>query len=244
MPVPLEVFLISIHALRVEGDFSRGEIARRLAEFQSTPSVWRATPLHAHRRISHSFQSTPSVWRATPRSGLRSSPPIFQSTPSVWRATASSGRGSRTGSISIHALRVEGDLAGYLDGFTIPISIHALRVEGDPRSGGCDRLGVDFNPRPPCGGRPAHGSHCLISVPISIHALRVEGDPHGDVSCHSSVTISIHALRVEGDTAIRGRRQLARISIHALRVEGDVMASLRRSSSATFQSTPSVWRAT
>ena len=56
--------------------------------------------------------------------------------------------------ISIHALRVEGDthfLRG--DGFVL-ISIHALRVEGDA-------LGVKRN---------------VIEVWISIHALRVEGD--------------------------------------------------------------------
>ena len=34
-------------------------------------------------------------------------------------------------SISIHALRVEGDKLGVLDTFTCDISIHALRVEGD-----------------------------------------------------------------------------------------------------------------
>ena len=57
--------------------------------------------------------------------------------------------------ISIHALRGEGDdkLCDYI---TIPymISIHALRGEGDYRSLSrpcCQKL--DFNPRPPWGGR-------------------------------------------------------------------------------------------
>ena len=55
--------------------------------------------------------------------------------------------------ISIHALRVEGDMAidQIING--IIISIHALRVEGDCRS-----------------VLSAAGGH------ISIHALRVEGD--------------------------------------------------------------------
>ncbi len=59
-----------------------------------------------------------------------------------------------TVTISIHALRVEGDkqfdYPVYID---LEISIHALRVEGDPKPIGC------FAP-----------------ICISIHALRVEGD--------------------------------------------------------------------
>ena len=56
--------------------------------------------------------------------------------------------------ISIHALRVEGDLrAGYGSANLYPISIHALRVEGD--------VYLDEN---------------VTGNLISIHALRVEGD--------------------------------------------------------------------
>ena len=56
----------------------------------------------------------------------------FLSTPSVRRATAYQGRHHKGITISIHALREEGDL--YL--LTVPptsikISIHALREEGD-----------------------------------------------------------------------------------------------------------------
>ena len=80
-------------------------------------------------------------------------------------------------SISIHALRVEGDPQQEAQ-FTRQhnISIHALRVEGDT---------------------------CIISlktgaVNISIHALRVEGDITLD-GYAAQCAISIHALRVEGD---------------------------------------------
>ena len=56
----------------------------------------------------------------------------FQSTPSVWRATQDLLQYIILISISIHALRVEGDI---LSPCKIPcrtsISIHALRVEGD-----------------------------------------------------------------------------------------------------------------
>ena len=37
--------------------------------------------------------------------------------------------------ISIHALRVEGDVALYVGHYICPISIHALRVEGDSKNG-------------------------------------------------------------------------------------------------------------
>ena len=84
--------------------------------------------------------------------------------------------------ISIHALRVEGDRRGrqaipalsrFLSTpsgwratqsrpqtpYPIPhISIHALRVEGDDQPGQGARRQADFYPRPPGGGRPRHGA--------------------------------------------------------------------------------------
>ena len=81
--------------------------------------------------------------------------------------------------ISIHALRVEGDLqrAVFLRSH-VGISIHALRVEGDGGTGYCIYLGDDdFYPRPPGGGRPSETNAAnSASDAISIHALRVEGD--------------------------------------------------------------------
>ena len=56
----------------------------------------------------------------------------FLSTPSGWRATISIPPVYARGVISIHALRVEGDLNPlFPEGLTYIISIHALRVEGD-----------------------------------------------------------------------------------------------------------------
>ena len=103
--------------------------------------------------------------------------------------------------ISIHALRVEGDLNVFSGDKNqrFVISIHALRVEGDSHSyfaqqkqpqflstpsGWRATAGFEFGagnrtyfyPRPPGGGRPGF---CYLSKPpeaISIHALRVEGD--------------------------------------------------------------------
>ena len=81
-------------------------------------------------------------------------PNTFLSTPSARRATPSRpARRTRT-TISIHALREEGDPNDACAGFPDIISIHALREEGD-------------------------FSHLLrraVLDLISIHALREEGD--------------------------------------------------------------------
>ena len=129
------------------------------------------------------------------------------------------------------------------DSFMNSISIHALREEGDAVSGWATRLLLNFYPRPPRGGRRGIIQRQSCFQIISIHALREEGDPRmcevGNIK-----KISIHALREEGDAWKDGRIQihvyfyprpprggrhagparlidLLGISIHALREEGD-----------------------
>ena len=78
----------------------------------------------------------------------------FLSTPSGWRATGNNPARTRGRTISIHALRVEGDWITMIRTFLPrPISIHALRVEGDHLD-----------------------KEQYMRQTISIHALRVEGD--------------------------------------------------------------------
>ena len=190
----------------------------------------------------------------------------FQSTPSVWRETSNLKTGKRYSAISIHSLRVEGDLA--------LLSRRARTCH--------------FNPLPPCGGRPGVICPEKVAIGISIHSLRVEGDPDSRtdrvliaISIHSlrvegdsprrqlagcnflfqstpSVWretrwqgqlvivdgISIHSLRVEGDPDSRTDRVLIAISIHSLRVEGDSPRRQLAGCNFLFQSTPSVWRET
>ena len=55
--------------------------------------------------------------------------------------------------ISIHALREEGDLFLFCPGTPALISIHALREEGDSYKCRYRRCFLNFNPRPPRGGR-------------------------------------------------------------------------------------------
>ena len=80
--------VISIHALRVEGDRTWYSRFCRQQIFLSTPSGWRATGDH-HTIIPHALR--------------------FLSTPSGWRATYFQGNLVPPIRISIHALRVEGD---------------------------------------------------------------------------------------------------------------------------------------
>ena len=78
----------------------------------------------------------------------------FLSTPSARRATPPEPRRDRGRSISIHALREEGDSpASVVEVVCCLISIHALREEGDAEQQDAD-----------------------LPAEISIHALREEGD--------------------------------------------------------------------
>ena len=56
------------------------------------------------------------------------------------------------------------------------ISIHALREEGDAWPCRCRNSLGYFYPRPPRGGRPDQQRRPKSGQPISIHALREEGD--------------------------------------------------------------------
>ena len=147
---------ISIHALRVEGDGKTTLPRSTTRDFYPRPPGGGRQRMTQRLGPCPQFLSTPSGWRATSVTRAEwADAGQFLSTPSGWRATkVSTGRSSSI-SISIHALRVEGDPRKSFEPEQIRlISIHALRVEGDRHV-----FGFFFC----CGG-------------ISIHALRVEGD--------------------------------------------------------------------
>ena len=169
---------ISIHALREEGDFPFSSRQTCFIQFLSTPSARRATGFNQVPRldITH-FYPRP------PRGGRQ-------------RATKSPRSNQ---SISIHALREEGDLDSWHYGDNYTISIHALREEGDNQCDGkiyriekflstpSARRATQarqssrpestyFYPRPPRGGRPLTSRLSDLEQQISIHALREEGD--------------------------------------------------------------------
>ena len=84
------VYSISIHSLRMEGDTHNGYNLSTYDWFQSTPSAWRETLLGmVMNKLDGSFQSTPSAWRETAYIDL--------------------SNGVLT--ISIHSLRMEGDMS-------------------------------------------------------------------------------------------------------------------------------------
>ncbi len=173
----------------------------------------------------------------------------FQSTPSVGRATDDHDVKLEHVTISIHALRGEGDLSYLASLGCIGISIHALRGEGDLSylaSLGC--IGISIHALRGEGDLSYLAS--LGCIGISIHALRGEGDTHASKSLRFTETfqstpsvgratfnvvrvavqfiISIHALRGEGDLSYLASLGCIGISIHALRGEGDLsyLASL------------------
>ena len=211
---------ISIHALREEGDASPYPVIHVFIVFLSTPSARRATcsdPYHhGYLAISiHALREEGDLKGWSPLSNL----PLFLSTPSARRATelallktALTGnfyprppRGGRRAfvpvgdvgcSISIHALREEGDSVYFQ---TVPssstflstpsarratrpewcekilsgISIHALREEGDRSSSCTTHRPSDFYPRPPRGGRRyGYGKHKVWVIFLSTPSAR------------------------------------------------------------------------
>ena len=101
--------MISIHALREEGDFPAARSSRPPANFYPRPP-----------RGGRLLQA-----------GGEISTVKFLSTPSARRATLDEHDTTVIQQISIHALREEGDLGTGGPLLRVVISIHALREEGD-----------------------------------------------------------------------------------------------------------------
>ena len=192
--------LISIHALREEGDRVRFLRSSQRHNFYPRPP-------RGGRRFDASEHIT---WY------------LFLSTPSARRATSCKSMWCRAGAISIHALREEGDPASLETTshswkfLSTPSARRATRQSFLPRPAGLflstpsarratsnsgripDSL-ENFYPRPPRGGRPERRLRRMEERDISIHALREEGDLSAVASAAKFCAISIHALREEGD---------------------------------------------
>ena len=147
---------ISIHALREEGDRFPGLVGHLHVLFLSTPSARRATAA-----ALPASTSTTNFYPRPPRGG---------------RLLPGELSGD-TNTISIHALREEGDMfwpsCGLAKGrfLSTPSARRATRFSRQ-----AVMFGSNFYPRPPRGGR--RGASCCTRPPqgISIHALREEGD--------------------------------------------------------------------
>ena len=160
-------------------------IETQCLKFQSTPSAWRETlSMRMIRYSDFKFQSTPSAWRETKITCFAADVMYsFQSTPSAWRETQllhhlffvflyfnplppHGGRPrNRYDSavykrISIHSLRMEGDISGSTRMTSRPAfqstpsawrETHNLAPQPRP----CQH----FNPLPPHGGRQGRLFH-------------------------------------------------------------------------------------
>ncbi len=235
--------------------------------FLSTPSARRATFFPASCRTTYT-----DFYPRPPRGGR---PCLgrafcvkfrFLSTPSARRATDSWCRTSQRGTISIHALREEGDpttmkmQASHSGFLSTPsarratdrrnafihdkaISIHALREEGDGNPAAFRRSSHHFYPRPPRGGRPY-----FIRVAALLQNFYPRpprgGRPRMPAGDFHFSAISIHALREEGDQ----RRMLPVRSedhFYPRPPRGGRPSALSRCAApAEFLSTPSARRAT
>ena len=194
---------ISIHALRVEGDAFVAPYRSGSSDFYPRPPGG-GRPRRLPRRCARAHRQ-------------------FLSTPSGWRATILFCSHSVERSISIHALRVEGDA------FVAPY-----------RSGSSD-----FYPRPPGGGRPrrlprrcARAHRQFLSTPSGWRATIL--------FCSHSVerSISIHALRVEGDNFSSITKHLEGNFYPRPPGGGRLFVRIDAGIISRFLSTPSGWRAT
>ena len=168
---------ISIHSLRMEGDLTVCVLQSTSNIFQSTPSAWRETgwqdlvgdpfPISIHSlRMEGDHTSGTSLWKSPyfnplpPHGGRRVHTVVepyvllFQSTPSAWRETACSGSCAGGFVISIHSLRMEGDLRMILGILLYPTNFNPLPPHGGRRIV-LFWIAVlwHFNPLPPHGGR-------------------------------------------------------------------------------------------
>ena len=147
--------VISIHALRGEGDQSASNCWSTRETFQSTPSVGRATVIFkgGKQKMSisiHALRGEGDIYMCLAYCAHK----IFQSTPSVGRATCKRRQAESGAVISIHALRGEGDKKMTCEDCIHNISIPALRGEGDSNKAVYNITAKqNFNPRPPWGGR-------------------------------------------------------------------------------------------
>ena len=123
--------------------------------------------------------------------------------------------------ISIHSLRMEGDLRKKSVANWLIISIHSLRMEGDR----------PFLP----------DLHILIIFQSTPSAWR-ETSEH---RCSSAVApISIHSLRMEGDMPLHRAFMILLTFQSTPSAWRETETTLSRQGGLLFQSTPSAWRET
>ena len=156
--------------------------------------------------------------------------PPFQSTSPVWRTTKARNGFDERRHISIHVPRVEDDIVKFLIVvFVTVISIHVPRVEDDDTTEYMIKRELNFNPRPPCGGRLVE----MVAVAVrekfqstspvwrttKLYLVREDdakyfnprppcgGRLRQTVTNPDSRRISIHVPRVEDDSKCQGNEE-------------------------------------
>ena len=214
---------ISIHALRVEGDDKGGAKRGELSHFYPRPPGGGRLARIDSGLPANQFLSTPSGWRATRTRRWRSA-----ITANFYPRPPGGGR-----------------LLPLLFAFLCPtISIHALRVEGDDKGGAKRGELSHFYPRPPGGGRLARidsglPANQFLSTPSGWRATRTRRwrsaitanfypRPPGGGRLPVWIWIIVGFLDFYPRPPGGGRldsvefvNNVTCISIHALRVEGD-----------------------
>ena len=183
------VLVISIHALREEGDLHRGGSSQVSADFYPRPPRGGRLPeqeLQDHQAdISiHALREEGDFIGASTRARSRD---FYPRPPRGGRPAPVLPWHGQGGGISIHALREEGDLRRSVPSLlwsrflSTPSARRATRCSGQGGGSGCD-----FYPRPPRGGRHCFPLYLRTQGNISIHALREEGDLSGIGNLFSS----------------------------------------------------------
>ena len=126
---------------------------------------------------------------------------------------------------------------------SVSISIHALREEGDSSPIFKKVAILNFYPRPPRGGRRGVCAGIVAPELISIHALREEGDQvFGPLFLLFG--ISIHALREEGDRFTVRPVKVSGVFLSTPSARRATKNTVKGSQRGRFLSTPSARRAT
>ena len=239
--------VISIHALREEGDLPLRQDPDPVCDFYPRPPRGGRPPggcktkgmdtisIHAlreegdaanaaFRSLFAEFLSTPSARRATQswatlRHGRRKD---FYPRPPRGGRQPYQLRRAQGGRISIHALREEGDYELRRENRQYKRFLStpsARRATAVRRRVGAEHR--NFYPRPPRGGRLSIYNSAREVPKISIHALREEGDCSR--STPTATTMNFYPRPPRGGRRYNRFHRFpdSKISIHALREEGD-----------------------
>ena len=214
--------MISIHALREEGDQNLWTTKKRTSQFLSTPSARRATLV-----ANSGFVDADISIHALREEGDAK---ISQS------ATCCS-------MISIHALREEGDTSSKTTFWRAKNFYPRPPRGGRPIAIDFDGILCQFLSTP--SARRATGQQRVLSPlrGISIHALREEGDRAEEAKKRENI-ISIHALREEGDSLSFASSNVSFDFYPRPPRGGRLSRSTSKVNRSVFLSTPSARRAT